>query len=206
MKNYYLYLIRHGITQGNLDGKYIGQTNLALCPQGENQIRSLAASGVYPDVERVYSSPLKRCLETADIIYPEVKLTKIEEIAEMDFGKFEGKTQSELSGNPDYLNWIKGGIDACPPDGESFGDFSLRCINGLDMIFRDMMDRDLSRAAVITHAGVITNLLTGFGLPKGRPADFLCSPGGGFEIILSAFLWQKGPVFEIGGRLFEEQS
>ena len=52
MKNYYLYLIRHGLTQGNLDGKYIGQTDLALCPDGENEIRRLADSGVYPDVER----------------------------------------------------------------------------------------------------------------------------------------------------------
>ena len=37
MKNYYLYLIRHGLTQGNLDGKYIGQTDLALCPDGEKE-------------------------------------------------------------------------------------------------------------------------------------------------------------------------
>ena len=43
MKNYYLYLIRHGITEGNLDGKYIGQTDLALCPQGEKQIQQLAS-------------------------------------------------------------------------------------------------------------------------------------------------------------------
>ena len=68
MKNYYLYLIRHGITEGNLDGKYIGQTDLALCPQGEKQIQQLVKAGVYPCVEKVYTSPLKRCVETAQII------------------------------------------------------------------------------------------------------------------------------------------
>lgn len=91
MKNYYLYLIRHGITEGNLDGKYIGQTDLALCPQGEKQIQQLVKAGVYPCVEKVYTSPLKRCVETAQIIYPDIQLSKVDEIAEMDFRAVRGK-------------------------------------------------------------------------------------------------------------------
>ena len=202
MKNYYLYLIRHGITEGNLDGKYIGQTDLALCPQGEKQIQQLVKAGVYPCVEKGYTSPLKRCVETAQIIYPDIQLSKVDEIAEMDFGQFEGKTQKELENLPEYTAWLKGGPEACPPDGEKFGDFSLRCISGLDIIFRDMMKKEITRAAMVTHGGVITNLLAGFGLPKGHPADYMCGPGEGFEILLSTFLWQKGPAFEISGRLF----
>lgn len=202
MKNYYLYLIRHGLTQGNLDGKYIGQTDLALCPSGEEDIRKLAKADLYPYVEKVYTSPLKRCVETAQIIYPDIQLSKVDEIAEMDFGQFEGKTQQELEKLPEYTAWLKGGPEACPPDGEKFGDFSLRCISGLDIIFRDMMKKDITRAAMVTHSGVITNLLAGFGLPKGHPADYMCGPGEGFEILLSTFLWQKGPAFEISGRLF----
>ena len=202
MKNYYLYLIRHGITEGNLDGKYIGQTDLALCPQGEKQIQQLVKAGVYPCVEKVYTSPLKRCVETAQIIYPDIQLSKVDEIAEMDFGQFEGKTQKELENLQEYTAWLKGGPEACPPDGEKFGDFSLRCISGLDIIFRDMMKKEITRAAMVTHGGVITNLLAGFGLPKGHPADYMCGPGEGFEILLATFLWQKGPAFEISGRLF----
>ncbi len=201
MKNYYLYLIRHGLTQGNLDGKYIGQTDLSLCPSGAQTIRSLAEQEIYPEVGKVYSSPLARCLETAEIIYPEQKLMIVDEIEEMNFGEFEGKTQQQLQDLPEYAQWLRGGVDACPPQGEKFGDFTLRCIEGLDVIFSDMMRNDIQRAACVTHAGVITNLLAGYGLPKGRPADFLCGPGEGFEIILSAFLWQKGPTFEISGRL-----
>ena len=67
MKNYRLYLIRHGITSGNLEGKYIGTTDLPLCEEGEDAISSLAALDVYPKVQKVYSSPLKRCLQTADV-------------------------------------------------------------------------------------------------------------------------------------------
>lgn len=201
MKNYYLYLIRHGLTQGNLDGKYIGQTDLSLCPEGEKTIRELVDAEIYPEVGKVYSSPLARCLETAELIYPEHKLMIVDEISEMNFGEFEGKTQAQLRDLREYTEWLRGGPDACPPNGERFEEFSLRCIEGLDTIFNDMIRREVTRAACITHGGVITNLLSGFGLPKGKPADFMCGPGEGFEIILSTFLWQKGPAFEISGRL-----
>ncbi len=201
MKNYYLYLIRHGITQGNLDGKYIGQTDLSLCADGKRRIEELRNAGIYPEVEKLYSSPLSRCLETAEIIYPDKKLMIIDEMCEMDFGDFEGKTTEQLQDLPEYAEWIKGGVESAPPNGEKYGDFMLRCIDGLDSVFSDMMKNNVTRAACVTHAGVITNLLCGFGLPKGRPADWLCAPGSGFEIILTPFLWQKGPTFEISGRL-----
>lgn len=201
MKNYYLYLIRHGITQGNLDGKYIGQTDLALCPEGKKQIETLCADEIYPEVGKVYSSPLIRCLETAEIIYPEQKLMIVDEICEMNFGEFEGKTQQQLQDLREYTDWLRGGPDAAPPSGEKYGDFMIRCIEGLDIIFSDMMRKEITRAACVTHAGVITNLLCGYGLPKGQPAEYMCDPGEGFEIILTPFLWQKGPAFEISGRL-----
>lgn len=202
MKNYYLYLIRHGITQGNLDGKYIGQTDLSLCPAGRKQIEELAAQDIYPNVGKVYSSPLARCLETAEMIYPEHSLMIVDKLEEMNFGDFEGKTQAQLQDLGAYTEWIKGGREAAPPNGERYGDFVLRCVAGLGEIFDDMMKHEIYRAACITHAGVITNLLCGCGLPKGRPADFLLEPGDGYEIILTPFMWQKGPLFEISGRLF----
>ncbi|MBQ8790960.1 MAG: histidine phosphatase family protein [Ruminiclostridium sp.] len=202
MKNYRIYMIRHGITQGNLDGRYIGITDLPLCEEGEEAISSLKALDVYPRVQKVYSSPLKRCLQTAEIIYPDRLLKRIDNIGECDFGDYEGKTQQELSGDETYLEWLKGGYDAAPPNGESFGHFTLRCLDGLEEIFKDMMANEVTTAAVITHSGVIMNLLAGYGLPKLKPIDFACNQGEGFEIQLSTFLWQHGPVFEITGKLF----
>ena len=136
MRNYRLYLIRHGITSGNLEGKYIGTTDLPLCEEGVDAISSLVALDVYPHVQKVYSSPLKRCLETADIIYPERLLKRIDGIAEMDFGEYEGKTHEELSADKDYIEWLKGGYEAAAPGGESFGHFTIRCLDGLEEIFK----------------------------------------------------------------------
>lgn len=202
MKNYRLYLIRHGITLGNLEGKYIGTTDLPLCEEGESAIMSLKALDVYPRVQKVYSSPYKRCLQTAEIIYPDMTVKRIEGIGECDFGDFEGKTQDDLRDLPEYARWLKGGFDAAPPNGESFGNFTLRCLTGLEEIFMDMMSEHLDEAAVITHSGVIMNLLAGYGLPKMKPIDFACNQGEGFAIQLSTFLWHHGPVFEIVGKLF----
>ncbi len=201
MKNYTLYLIRHGITQGNLDGKYIGKTDLPLCAEGYRALKELAHKRLYPSVQKVYSSPLKRCLETVDIIYPNRYVKRVEGLAECDFGDFEGKTRDELENLPEYAEWLKGGYEAAAPNGESYGDFTLRCLSGLEEVFKDMMKEQITQAAAVTHAGVIMNLLAGYGLPKGKPADFALEQGGCFRIDLSTFLWQKGPVFEIVGRI-----
>ncbi len=80
-------LIRHSKTAGNLKGRYIGTTDEPLCEEG---IRLLEGK-TYPTAELVYVSPMKRCRETASLIYP--TLTQREEplLRECDFGDFENK-------------------------------------------------------------------------------------------------------------------
>ena len=65
MKTAQIHLIRHA-AEGNEDGRYIGQTDLPATDEGLRQIDDLKEEyGGYPDVEAVFSSPLKRCLPTA---------------------------------------------------------------------------------------------------------------------------------------------
>ena len=49
---------------------------------------------VYPNVARVYSSPLLRCRETAEILFPDTTLQTVDNLIEMDFGDFEGKSRT----------------------------------------------------------------------------------------------------------------
>ena len=66
MKYYKLHLIRHGLTQGNLDGRYIGSgTDLPLCAEGRAQLEELKAKFQYPDVPLVFCSPMLRAQQTA---------------------------------------------------------------------------------------------------------------------------------------------
>ena len=57
MKYYKLHLIRHGLTQGNLDGLYIGSgSDLPLCAEGRAQLKTLKKDFAYPQAPRIGSS------------------------------------------------------------------------------------------------------------------------------------------------------
>ncbi len=92
-------LIRHGQTNGNLEHRYIGcRTDESLCVQGIERLHEKE----YPKVQRVYVSPMKRCIETAEIIYPNVPMEVVDDFRECDFGAFENKNYTELNGCDDY--------------------------------------------------------------------------------------------------------
>ena len=70
MKSYNLYFFRHGITKGNLNAQYIGHTDLPLTTDSINELHSIKAKYHYPKVDAVFSSPLKRCKDSAEIMFP----------------------------------------------------------------------------------------------------------------------------------------
>ena len=199
MKGYRLSVIRHGMTAANEKGIYIGQTDYALSDKGAAELLAKTDEYVYPNVARVYSSPLKRCIETAELLFPDTTIQTVDNLMEMNLGTVEGKSSDELVGKEEFREWLRGGMDARPPQGESVKEVQLRIFRALREIVMDMMQEDLLHCAVITHAGIIANMLAGFGLPK-IPADQLqCAPGEGFDIHVTADLWQRSQVFEILG-------
>ena len=93
MKTFKLHLIRHGLTSGNLQGLYIGSgTDIPLCDEGRAQLAELKERFEYPQVDTVFSSPLLRAVETANILFPDAKHTfTVHDLREAGFGKFENK-------------------------------------------------------------------------------------------------------------------
>ena len=70
MKNYRLAIFRHGLTRANLEGVYAGAgTDWPLCDEGIYQLQQLKKEYRYPQAEAVFTSPLLRCTQTADILY-----------------------------------------------------------------------------------------------------------------------------------------
>ena len=197
MKNYHISLIRHGRTAANDRGLYIGTTDLPLTDAGRSELLDKLDSFVYPKVERVYMSPLQRCTETAEILYPDRERKIAEEFAELNFGVFEGRAAEDLVGDPDYRAWLKGGMEARPPQGESVAELCLRTFQGFHRILLEMMQEDITRAALVTHGGVISNALACFGLPTMDPKQIRIAPGEGFEIQLNPQMWQQAQAFEI---------
>ncbi len=197
MKNYHIYLIRHGRTDANLDGRYIGTSDFPLHDMGRNELYDKLDSYVYPRVERVYTSPLSRCTETAEILFPDRETVIAEEFRELNFGKYEGKTPEDLADDPEFLTWIRGGMEARPPEGESVSELCVRSFKGFHRILLEMMQENLQHVALVTHGGVISNALACFGIPKLDPKQIRIAPGEGFEIMINPQMWQQAQAFEI---------
>ena len=200
MTGYRLKLIRHGITQGNLDGKYIGVTDLPLCSDGAEELYNKLEENDYGSVQKVFISPLKRCRETAAILYPNTFIAEIPELIEMNFGDFENKKAEDIMNSPEYKKFLKGGLDNPPPNGESMRKVVERCVSAMEQIVSSMIQEGLTNCAVITHGGIIMNLLSCFGLPKYNPNDLVCDFGEGYEVMITASMWQRSSAFEILGR------
>ena len=76
-----LWLVRHGMTEGNSHQRYIGVTDEPLCEEG----RKLLEKFTYPAVQALFVSPLKRCRETASILFPKGEQRIVPLLAECDF-------------------------------------------------------------------------------------------------------------------------
>ena len=200
MKGYRIVFIRHGMTDANEDGRYIGTTDLPLSSKGAMELYDKIEKFEYPSVQKVYTSPLKRCKQTASILYPNCYTVDLDLLKEMDFGDFENKKAEDIMDLPEYKEFIKGGLDNTPPHGESIRDVVNRCFEAINIIISDMMYEGMTSAAVVTHGGIIMNMLSCFGVPKKKPIEFSCDFGEGYEVIVTAPMWQRSGAFEILGR------
>ncbi len=126
-----LILIRHGETPSNASGRYLGRTEEDLSAAGMEKLKKDITAGRYPGADMVLSSPMKRCRQTADLIYGCKKPILVEEWREMDFGRFEGKNYQELNGDVQYQAWIDSNGRLPFPEGESREEFTERCCRGL---------------------------------------------------------------------------
>lgn len=201
MRSYRIYLYRHGITQANLEGRYVGSTDVSLCEEGRKELRKLAEEKEYPAIGKLYASPLKRCLETAEILYPEMAVTTVDKIREYDFGIYENKTIAELKNVPGFLEWMESKMAKTPEQGENMEDFSERIREGFDEIIKDMMKNKISAAGVVTHGGVIMGIMGMCGLPRMAATNWITKNGEGYAILVNASLWGNTMSFEICERI-----
>lgn len=171
-----LYLIRHGLTNGNLEGRYIGsRTDEALCEQG----MALLKEKRVPKAGKVYVSPMLRCVQSAEILFPEAEIVKVPGFTECDFGEFEGKNYSELNGRADYQAWIDSGGEMPFPGGESRKQFAERCVQAFEEL--DIWENE-EDCAIVAHGGTVMALMEAYASPKGVYFDFQIKCGEGFEL------------------------
>ncbi|GAA4963714.1 bifunctional RNase H/acid phosphatase [Actinoplanes utahensis] len=119
-------LVRHGSTPLTSQGRYSGRGDVPLTDEGEAQAMAAAGRvvGISQDIAAVLSSPLSRCVRTAQLIADAaggLPVTVMDDLIECDFGLWEAKTFAEVQEQwPDEMNAWLASTSVAPPGGESF--------------------------------------------------------------------------------------
>jgi alpha-ribazole phosphatase/probable phosphoglycerate mutase len=155
-----IYFTRHGLTESNKKNIYMGDSEEGLAPDGVIQAESLARSLQDLRLGSIFSSPMKRALETAKIIGDilDLPVEFVNELAEMRLGPWKGLTEEEVSRQypEDYLLWNTRPADLVLPDRETLGEVQQRIIKAIDQI------KERSRnfpVLAVTHVTPIRSLI-----------------------------------------------
>lgn len=178
------YFLRHGATKGNLERRYVGETDEALTPESREALKAL----ILPPVKRVYVSPLRRCVETAKILYPDIPMELVPDFRECGFGAFEYRNYEELKDLPAYQAWLDARGFTAFPGGESRADFCARVVRAFDRVAEkaDLLGGD---AAIVAHGGTLMAILEARALPKQDFYAWQAPTGHGY-----AAIWRDGAL------------
>ena len=156
-----LFLIRHGQTEGNAQGKYQGSMDTDLTPTGIWQAQQAKKYFSNLSFSNIYSSPLKRAVHTAEIISEGsgLKIKIRNNLRELNFGKWEGLKFEEINTmyRTDYQKWLDDPYKNPPTEGESFGNLIIRASDEIQNILSE--NDDGSNVAIVTHGGLILALI-----------------------------------------------
>ncbi len=154
-----LYLIRHGQVEHRFKGKLVGSTNADLAPVGLEQAARLAKYLLRKSPDICFSSPMGRCLQTAEQVMDSLnnELIQHDLLREVDFGEWEGLSFNDIVQlDPEGVEkWIRCDPDFRFPQGECLADFFKRVEAFIDLLLKSSIDS----AAVFTHGGIIRFML-----------------------------------------------
>ena len=156
------YLVRHGVTQWVEDQILHGITDIPLNETGMRQAEETAKALKGCGAERLYSSPLQRCMQTAVIIGKALNLDPIpmEGLREMDFGWLEGRPFRDHS-TRNYGKWVQF-LDhqahriVRTISGEPIRKFRKRVLKDWNTIIEENKEE---RAIVVGHSAVFNTIL-----------------------------------------------
>jgi len=154
-------LIRHGQTENNKNKVYCGWTDSELDRIGILQAEKISAYLKDEKIDAIYSSPMKRAVDTANAIALKQKDAKFyfeDSIREVNFGVFEGLTYNDIYENygDEAKKWTEQGLKYCFPKGEDIQKFHKRVSD----FYEKLIKVDYNKVAIVTHEGCIRCLLS----------------------------------------------
>jgi phosphoserine phosphatase len=149
-----IFLARHGESDWNVEQRFQGHTDRPLTERGREQARALADLVAAEEIDAVYTSPLSRARETAEIVAARAGVEPVElpELREVNTGSWSGLSRAEVEARfpAGFAHWRSGGSGW--EDGESYDEMAERVIGALQKIAEDHPG---GRVLVISHGGPI---------------------------------------------------
>lgn len=160
-----IYLIRHGISVTNEKHMWTGQLDVELSENGIKKIMAVKKRFDFPTGDVYIASPLKRCIQTTELIYGRRPDVFIDELMECSLGVLEGTPYSDLTDDTNYINWQKY-PDSIPfAEGESFNQFLERTHRGFEKVLELSEVKNYNKVVIILHGNVMRSILHGYVAP-----------------------------------------
>lgn len=166
--------IRHGKCQSNMEGKFLSTAEESVCREGMQELRTYQKQGLYGQVDEVYTSPMVRCRQTAELLYPDQEIRIVKDFRESEFHSLETACNQTLF------------------DGESPALFQKRTVAAFYDVVKSMeQDKKLTgmdgqteqTIALIVHAGTIMAILGALCPEKENFMEWHVPNGMGYECI-----------------------
>lgn len=162
------HLLRHG--EHNVQGRICAgrMPGVVLSERGRAEAEGAARRLTAQDIAAVYASPLERTRETAEIVGRHLSLpvSILDDLAELDFGEWTGKTFDEVRKDPRWPEWASHRSISCIPGGETMRAVQRRVV---EAIMEMRAEHPTGSVVVVSHGDVIRAALV-FAL--GMPLDF----------------------------------
>ncbi|HKG47891.1 MAG TPA: histidine phosphatase family protein [Pyrinomonadaceae bacterium] len=163
------FLIRHASCSGLGQTLWGRKPGICLNEKGEMQARRLADRFKDVTLDAIYSSPLERALQTADVLARNLNLEVKQSAAanEINFGDWAGKTFEELSSDERWRRFNSYRSMTTIPGGESFLEVQNRIVKEIEVL---ALQHGNARVAIVSHADVIRAAVAYF---SGTPIDMI---------------------------------
>jgi broad specificity phosphatase PhoE len=170
----WLYCVRHGESVFNAESRIQGQLDVPLSELGRRQGAAVAEALAAANVEAIYTSPLGRARETAEIVARRLNLPirADDRLKEINVGIFQNRLRAEIAERyPEaFARWTSGEMDYVVPGGESRRMLQQRGCAA----FRGIVAAEHQRAAVISHGRLLVVALAAWvPIPAGPAAPTL---------------------------------
>lgn len=167
-----LFVIRHGETEVTQEDRFAGSGDQPLSATGRDHVCGLSTRLSAFHLDAVYSSPLRRAVETANIIAEPhgVLVSTVDDLLEINHGHWEGMTRAEVQQNyPDeYAAYESDPLDFHAEGGEPAREVAKRAVPAMQAIVRAHPNQQIALVSHKTTNRLLIGYLLGIDLRRYR--------------------------------------